>query len=49
VTLSDGVNVGALCLIDTRVRHVSKHVLDHLTGMAAIVAEMIDRQAQMAA
>ena len=49
VTLSDGLNVGALCLIDTRVRHVSKHVLDHLTGMAAIVAEMIDRQAQMAA
>ena len=42
VITSDGINVGALCVIDKRVRAVSKHVLDQLAGMADIVAEMID-------
>ncbi|MBB4155508.1 CheY-like chemotaxis protein [Sphingomonas jinjuensis] len=44
VTTSDGVNVGALCVIDNRVRTVSRHVLDQLAGMADIVAEMIDQR-----
>lgn len=45
VVTSDGINVGALCLIDNRVRAVSKQVLDQLAGMADIVAEMIDERA----
>ncbi|KQS03708.1 hypothetical protein ASG11_05175 [Sphingomonas sp. Leaf357] len=44
VTTRDGINVGALCVIDNRVRKVSKQVLDQLAGMADIVAEMIDRR-----
>ncbi|KQS51695.1 MULTISPECIES: response regulator [unclassified Sphingomonas] len=43
VITSDGINVGALCVIDNRVRTVPKHVLDQLAGMADIVAEMIDQ------
>jgi DNA-binding NarL/FixJ family response regulator len=43
VTTSDGINVGALCVIDNRVRTVSRQVLDQLAGMADIVAEMIDQ------
>ncbi|MEG3126016.1 response regulator [Sphingomonas sp. GB1N7] len=49
VTTSDGVTVGALCVIDNRVRNVSKHVLDQLAGMAGIVAEMIDQRLPLAA
>ena len=44
VITSDGINVGALCVIDNRVRTVPKHVLDQLAGMADIVAEMIDQR-----
>ena len=44
VITGDGINVGALCVIDNRVRTVSKHVLDQLAGMADIVAEMIDKR-----
>ena len=49
VTTSDGVNVGALCVIDNRVRTVSKHVLDQLAGMSEIVAEIINQRPLMAA
>ena len=42
---SDGVVVGALCVIDNRVRTVSRHVLDQLAGMGAIVGELIDQRA----
>ncbi len=41
---SDGVVVGALCVIDNRVRTVSRHVLDQLGGMAGIVGELIDQR-----
>ena len=44
VVTSDGINIGALCVIDNRVRTVSKHVLDQLAGLADIVAEMIDER-----
>lgn len=44
VVTSGGINVGALCVIDNRVRTVSRHVLDQLAGMADIVAEMIDER-----
>jgi DNA-binding NarL/FixJ family response regulator len=44
-----GVQVGSLCVIDNRVRTVSKHVLDQLSGMAEIVAELIDQRPAMAA
>jgi DNA-binding NarL/FixJ family response regulator len=44
VTTSDGVTVGALCVIDNRVRTVSKHVLDQLAGLSEIVAEMINQR-----
>ena len=44
VITSDGINVGALCVIDNRVRTVPKHLLDQLAGMADIVAEMIDQR-----
>lgn len=49
VTTSDGVTVGALCVIDNRVRTVSKHVLDQLAGMSEIVAEMINQRPSIAA
>lgn len=49
VTTNDGVAVGALCVIDNRVRTVSKHVLDQLAGMAAIVADMVDQRPVLAA
>lgn len=49
VFASDGVIVGALCVIDHRVRTVSKHVLDQLGGMAAIVGELIDQRPALAA
>ena len=49
VTTVDGVAIGSLCLIDTRVRTVSKHVLDQLAGMAEIVAEMINLRPARAA
>ena len=45
VITSDGINVGAVCVIDNRIRTVSKHVLDQLAGMADIVAEMINQRA----
>lgn len=44
VITSDGINVGALCVIDNRVRTVPKHVLDQLAGMADLVGEMIDQR-----
>jgi DNA-binding NarL/FixJ family response regulator len=44
IVSSDGVVVGALCVIDNRVRTVSRHVLDQLAGMAAIVGELIDQR-----
>ncbi len=40
----DGIAVGALCLIDNTVRTVSKQVLEQLSGMAEIVAEMLDQR-----
>lgn len=43
----DGITVGALCLIDNTVRTVSKQVLTQLTGMAEIVAEMIDQRSSI--
>lgn len=46
---SDGVIVGALCVIDNRVRTASKHVLDQLAGMAAIVGELVDQRPLLAA
>ncbi|WP_445191559.1 response regulator [Sphingomonas sp. Tas61C01] len=46
---ADGVIVGALCVIDNRVRTVSSHVLDQLAGMAAIVGELIDQRPLLAA
>jgi DNA-binding NarL/FixJ family response regulator len=49
VVTKDGLAVGSLCVIDNRVRTVSKHVLDQLAGMAGIVAEMIDQRPQLAA
>lgn len=49
ITTSDGVTVGALCVIDNRVRTVSRHVLDELAGMSDIVAEMIDQRPAIAA
>jgi DNA-binding NarL/FixJ family response regulator len=49
VVTSDGLTVGSLCVIDNRVRTVSKHVLDQLAGMSAIVAEMIDQRPALAA
>lgn len=49
ITTSDGVTVGALCVIDNRVRTVSKHVLDQLAGMAEIVGEMINQRPALAA
>lgn len=49
VTTADGVQVGALCVIDNRVRSVSKHVLDELAGMSAIVADLIEQRPAMAA
>lgn len=49
MTTSDGVTVGALCVIDNRVRTVSKHVLDQLAGMSEIVAEMINQRPSVAA
>lgn len=44
VTTSDGINIGALCVIDNRVRTVSRSVLDQLAGMADIVAEIINQR-----
>jgi DNA-binding NarL/FixJ family response regulator len=49
VTTSDGVTVGSLCVIDNRVRTVSKNVLDQLAGMSEIVAEMINQRPPVAA
>lgn len=49
VTTSDGVTVGALCVIDNRVRTVTKNVLDQLAGMSEIVAEMINQRPLIAA
>lgn len=49
VVTSDGVTVGALCVIDNRVRTVSKLVLDQLAGMSLIVAEMINQRPAVAA
>jgi CheY-like chemotaxis protein len=49
ITLSDGVAVGALCVVDSRVRTVSKHALDQLSSMAEIVAEMIELRPAVAA
>lgn len=49
VTTNDGVTVGALCVIDNRVRNVPKHVLDQLAGMSEIVAELIDQRPAIAA
>lgn len=46
---SDGVTVGALCVIDNRVRTVTKNVLDQLAGMSEIVAEMINQRPRIAA
>jgi DNA-binding NarL/FixJ family response regulator len=39
---SAGVVVASLCVIDTRVRTVSRHVIEQLAGMAQIVGEMLD-------
>lgn len=49
VTTSDGITLGALCVIDNRVRTVSNHVLDQLGGMSEIVAEMINQRPSVAA
>ena len=37
-----GVPIAALCVIDIKVRTVSHHVIDQLTGLSEIVAEMIN-------
>ncbi|MDB5695152.1 MAG: sensor phosphodiesterase [Sphingomonas bacterium] len=49
VITSDGVTVGSLCVIDSRVRSVSKHALDQLAALAEIVAAMIDLRPARAA
>ena len=49
VVTGDGVTIGALCIVDTRVRLVSRHALDQLAGMAEIVAEFIDLRPAIAA
>jgi DNA-binding NarL/FixJ family response regulator len=49
IVTSDGVTVGALCVIDNRVRTVTKAVLDELAGMSEIVAELINARPAIAA
>lgn len=49
VVTADGVTVGSLCLIDTRVRTVSKNAIDQLAGMAEIAGALIDERPALAA
>lgn len=44
VRTKEGVNVAALCVVDMRIRTVSKHVLDQLAGMPEIVAELVNQR-----
>lgn len=41
---SQGVTIGALCLIDMKVRIVTEHITDQLVGMAEVVSEMINQR-----
>jgi GAF domain-containing protein len=45
VVSREGVAVAALCIIDTRVRTVSQHVIDQLISMSEVISEMIDQRA----
>ena len=49
VVTNDGVNIAALCVIDTRVRTVPRQVLDQLADMSEIIAELIDQRSRVAA
>lgn len=49
VVTADGITVGSLCLIDTRVRTVSRHALDQLAGMAEMAAALVDARPALAA
>lgn len=49
IVSEQGINVGALCVIDTNVRLVTDKLLAQLKGMAEIVGETIDRRPMLAA
>ncbi len=49
VMTAEGIAIASLCVIDTRPRTVSRHVIDQLAGMAEIVGEMIDQRTVLAA
>jgi GAF domain-containing protein len=49
ITTRNGVRIGALCLIDTRPRAVSRAVIRQLAGMAEILAEIIEQRPALAA
>ena len=49
IVTSDGVRIGALCLIDLRPRTISPSVLTHLRTTSDILAEMINARPSLAA
>lgn len=49
VKTREGINLGTLCVIDTRVRAATKLVIDELAGMSGIVSEMMDQRTAIAA
>ena len=49
IITGNGVHVGALCVIDTKVRLTSDVLLARVRGMAEVAAEMIDMRPPMAA
>lgn len=44
-----GVTIGTLCVIDTRVRTISRYTLDQLAGLSDIIAELIESRPDIAA
>ena len=49
IITSEGIHLGALCLIDTKVRMVSDVLVARLQGLAEIAAEMINQRPLLAA
>ena len=49
VVTNDGVNIAALCVIDTRVRTAPRLVIDQLADLSEIIAELIDQRPRIAA
>ncbi|WP_161978338.1 response regulator [Sphingomonas oligophenolica] len=42
IIVRDGTRIGALCVIDTKIRHIGKPTFSTLANMADVLAEMVD-------